>query len=75
VCVCVCVCVCVPVEIIKAVESGVDVFESSYAYSAAEFGLAVVFGKRLDKGGSANERSFEIDLNDKKYVVHLYITW
>ncbi len=58
--------VCVPVEIIKAVEAGVDVFESSYSYSAAEQGRAVVFGNRVGKDCYISKWPFEIDLNDTK---------
>lgn len=37
------ICILVSADIFTALENGVDVFDGSYAYSAAERGCAVVF--------------------------------
>lgn len=66
-----------PEEIFEAVSCGVDVFETSYAYKAAERGCAVVFPRGRGSGGVKGQelecddgsRQFEIDLNDDKYAV------
>ena len=58
----------------EAVEAGVDVFESSYAFLAAENGRAVVFGGSMETEDPATSDcaeckdpwTFEIDLNNKK---------
>lgn len=54
--------------IFEGLEAGVDVFESSYAYLAAETGHAVVFGahKWDDELHSQELWPFEIDLKEKR---------
>ncbi len=56
-----------------AFECGVDVFESSYAYKAAEKGCAVVFPRGQSPEGVKGQKleyddpyTFEIDLTEKK---------
>ena len=60
-------------EIFEGLEAGVDVFESSYAYLAAETGRAVVFGACLRETEKWEEDMhsqepwpFEIDLSEKR---------
>lgn len=61
-------------DIFEGLEAGVDIFESSYAYLAAETGHAVVFGshhvsegeKVDDKIGVQEPWPFEIDLREKR---------
>ncbi len=51
---------CVPAEaIFSAVECGVDVFESSYTYVAAEKGLAVVFPRGETIAATSSEITTE----------------
>ena len=59
--------------ILEGVECGVDVFETSYAYMAAEKGCAVVFSWGQRSGGDRgaeleydNSCQFEIDLKDTR---------
>lgn len=56
-----------------AVECGVDVFETSYAYKATEKGCVVVFpmGRQGSSGDAATEHAqssqlFEMDLNEER---------
>ncbi len=57
-------------DIFEAVLCGVDVFETSYAFIAAEKGLAVVFPRGTLSDGAElkydESRLFEIDLTDER---------
>lgn len=64
-----------PRAILEAVRCGIDIFDSSYPYIAAENGQALVFPVTLDGGSPGNvslkghlETSSVLNLNDKMYV-------
>ena len=62
-------------EILMAVECGVDVFETSYAYKATEKGCAVVFPMGHSSGGGrgsadtehAQSQQFEMNLKEERW--------
>lgn len=62
-----------PDQVLEAVELGVDMFDSSYAYHVTERGCALVFdfSHKADPedmdGDKSRQKGWEIDLNDKRY--------
>ncbi|XP_013420284.1 queuine tRNA-ribosyltransferase accessory subunit 2-like [Lingula anatina] len=61
-----------PGAIIKAVQCGIDLFDSTYPYLLTERGCALVFPFKVSPGLTDeniwnNEASYHIDLNDKRY--------